>query len=150
MELSGRTVFRVPQDRLAAALRDPEVLRRMVPACTGVTQLSPTEYEARIEKTAGPMTVRMTARISVEPLDGNRYLLRAKGRNALAGSVEAVLTLTLAPAPGGTSLGHAGHLTATGLAARLLSGREAMLAERTDGMFRQLREAIEAAPSGPA
>jgi carbon monoxide dehydrogenase subunit G len=150
MELSGRTVFRVQQDRLAEALRDPETLRRMIPACTAVSQLSPTEYEARIEKAAGPMKLRMTARVSVEPLDANRYLLRAKGRNALAGSVEAVLTLTLAPAPGGTSLGHAGHLTATGLAGRLLSGREEMLAERTEGMFRELRQVIETAPPGPA
>jgi hypothetical protein len=150
MELSGQTLFAVPPARLAEALQDPGVLRQMIPACTAVERLSPTEYAARIEKVAGPLTFRMTARVTVEPLGSDRYLLRASGRNALAGSVVAVLTLTLAADPAGSRLSHTGHLTATGLAGRLLKGRQAALDARTEGLFRKLRQAIEADPPRPA
>jgi carbon monoxide dehydrogenase subunit G len=150
MELAGQTDFRVPRDRVAQALRDPDMLRRMIPACTGVTRLSPDTYEARIEKAAGPVTLRMTAQVSVEDLGQDRYILRAKGRSTLAGSVVAVLTLALLPAPGGTSLSHSGYLTATGLAGKLLGDHEDAVAGRVEGMFREIRDVIETRPPEPA
>lgn len=142
MELNGSTDFPLPPEQLAQALRDPEMLRQMIPGCVAVTRTSDTAYHARIEKAAGPVTFRMTADLDIEPLAEHRFQLRAKGRNALAGTVAAVLVLDLAPIATGTRLTHGGHLTATGLAGRMLSSREEMLSRRTEGMFRHLRQIL--------
>lgn len=143
--LSGQVAIAAAPAAVAAALRDPAVLRRMIPGCTDVMPIGPDTWSARIEKAAGPVTLRLVAQLALETLpDGAGYVLTARGKSLIAGSVSLRLALALTGAPGATLLQHEGVLQAEGLAGRLLQGNEAQVAARTGQLFDRLREHVEA------
>jgi carbon monoxide dehydrogenase subunit G len=144
--LSGRTAIAAAPAVVAAALQDPALLRRMIPGCSDISPAGPDTWSARIEKAAGPVTLRLVARIALRTLpDGTGYVLTAQGKSLIAGSVSLRLALALCGTDGTTLLEHDGSLRAEGLAGRLLQGNQARVAARADQMFSHLREQIEAA-----
>lgn len=145
MDLSGRIDIKAPKAQVAAAIRDPEVLRQMIPACSGVERVSDSAFDARIEKEIGPITLRLNVRITVDPPeDADVYQMQVTGRSMIAGSVQMTADLALAARGDRTTLDYSGTLAATGLCAKVLHGRETMLADRTTAMFHKLRQEIEA------
>jgi hypothetical protein len=144
--LSGQVAIAAAPAVVAAALRNPALLQRMIPGCTEVVPTGPDAWSARIEKAGGPVTLRFVAQLALETLcDGTDYVLTARGKNLIAGSVSLRLALALTDAAGATVLSHDGLLQAEGLAGRLLQGKEAQVAARTDQLFSRLREHVEAA-----
>jgi uncharacterized protein len=148
MHLSGTIQIVAPQDQVAAAMRQPEMLRQMIPGCVDVVQVSDTEFGARIEKEIGPVTLRLPVQVTVEPAETeNSYQLQITGRSMIAGSVQVTVAVQLGPESGGTRVDYTGDLRATGLSARLLKGREESLMHRTDAMFAKLKGEVEAHPT---
>jgi len=144
--LSGRIEIAAAPAVVAAALHDPAMLRRMIPGCTDISPAGPDAWSARIEKAAGPVILRLVARIALQTLpDGVGYVLTAQGKSLIAGSVSLRLALALHDADGSTVLEHDGALRAEGLAGRLLQRTEARVAARSDQLFSSLREHAEAA-----
>lgn len=145
MDLSGSIDINAPLDRVAAAIREPEMLRPMIPGCVGVDRVSPSEFAGRIEKDIGPVTLKLTTQIIVEPPElATAYRMQLSGRSMIAGSVKVTVNITLSPGPGVTTLAYTGNLEATGLSSRLLKGRETLLTDRTNAMFAKLKGEIEA------
>jgi len=143
--LSGQMAIAAAPAVVAAALRDPAVLRRMIPGCTEIVPSGPDAWSARIEKAGGPVTLRFVAQLALETLrDGTDYVLTARGKTLIAGSVSLRLALALTGTAGTTVLRHDGVLQAEGLAGRLLQGKEAQIAARSDQLFSRLREHVEA------
>jgi hypothetical protein len=106
----------------------------------------PDAWSARIEKASGPVTLRFVAQLALETLrDGSDYVLTARGKNLIAGSVSLRLALALTGQAGSTVLSHDGVLLAEGLAGRLLQGKEAQITARSDQLFCPLRDHVEAA-----
>jgi carbon monoxide dehydrogenase subunit G len=144
--LSGRIEIAAAPAVVAAALHDPAMLRQMIPGCAEISPAGPDAWSARIEKAAGPVTLRLVARIALQTLpDEAGYVLTAQGKSLIAGSVSLHLALALRDTDGSTVLEHDGTLRAEGMAGRLLQGNEARVAARSDQLFSSLREHVEAA-----
>lgn len=144
--LSGRIEIAAAPAVVAAALHDPAMLRRMIPGCAEISPAGPDAWSARIEKAAGPVTLRLVVRIALQTLpDGGGYVLTAQGKSLIAGSVSLRLALGLSDTDGSTVLEHDGTLQAEGMAGRLLQGNEARVAARSDQLFSNLREHVESA-----
>jgi uncharacterized protein len=144
VSFAGRLLMAAPHTHVAAALRDPEMLRRLIPGCTGISPVAAGRWKAEIAKEAGPITLRLTAEVALDTLiEGERYVLRAEGRSVLAGFVRLRVALMLRDQPGGTEVSHDGRLEAKGLAGRLLRGHEADVAQRSDRLLERLRDHVE-------
>jgi carbon monoxide dehydrogenase subunit G len=144
--LSGRVAIAAAPAVVTAALRDPALLRRMIPGCTEIVATGPDAWSARIEKAGGPVTLRFVAHLALETLrDGADYVLTARGKTLIAGSISLRLALALTGQAGFTVLSHDGVLLAEGLAGRLLQGKEAQITARSDQLFCPLRDHVEAA-----
>lgn len=144
MDLAGNIDIRAPHDRVAAAIREPEMLRPMIPGCVSVDPVSATEFAARIEKEVGPVTLKLTAQVIVEPPElSSTYRMQVAGKSMIAGSVRVSVDIVLTPRQDVTNLAYSGTLEATGLSSRLLKGREADLMNRTNAMFLRLKGEIE-------
>lgn len=144
--LSGRIAIAAAPAVVAAALHDPALLRRMIPGCSDIAPAGPDTWSARIEKAAGPVTLRLVVQIALQRLpDRAGYMLTAQGKSLIAGSVSLRLALAFGGTDGCTVLEHDGSLRAEGLAGRLLQGNEARVAARADQVFSRLRGHLEVA-----
>jgi carbon monoxide dehydrogenase subunit G len=144
--LSGRIAIAAAPAVVAAALQDPALLRRMIPGCSDIAPAGPDTWSARIEKAAGPVTLRLVVQIALQRLpDGAGYVLTAQGKSLIAGPVWLRLALALGGTDDFTVLEHDGSLRAEGLAGRLLQGNEARVAARADQVFSRLRGHLEVA-----
>jgi carbon monoxide dehydrogenase subunit G len=63
MELVGEQIINAARPRVWAAINDPEILSRCIPGCEEVSQLSPTESNARVMLKVGPVRARFSGRI---------------------------------------------------------------------------------------
>lgn len=142
--LTGQLAMAAPPGAVVKALRDPAVLARLIPGCTGIKTVGPDAWTVHLEKAAGPLTLRLIAHLALVTQGDERHLLlTAKGRSLIAGSVSLDLALTLSQTDGATLLRHDGSVQADGLAGRLLQANDAKLAARSDQLFSRLRELVE-------
>ena len=146
MDLSGSLPIHVPPAEVARLIHDPLMLAALVPACRAVQETAPGHYTAQIEYAAGPVPIRFQALITVIPVQpGQTYEMQIKGGTLVTGVVTVANLITLHPTARGCRLEYAGTLSATGIARRMLLGREDALRTRTTRIFYRLKAEIEQA-----
>jgi hypothetical protein len=79
---------RIPasQDKVWAALNDPEVLRKCIPGCQSLEMTSPTEMTATVVFKVGPVKATFGGKVTLSDLDPpNSYRISGEGTGGVAG-----------------------------------------------------------------
>ena len=130
MELTGETAFPVPPERVAAALRNREVLSRLLPAARDLAPAGGGVVEGALVVGIPPLAQRYPVRVAVEE-QWPSLRLRATGTGRAEGMwLHADCTLLPGPDAGTTRLtwrvtadvGAVGRLVGDTMAARLVTG----------------------------
>lgn len=160
MELQGSVSIPATVERVWHALNDPETLRRCIPGCEEVRQISPEEMHARVMLKLGPVRANFVGKVlltDVRPLLG--CTLNFEGSGGSAGFARGSSVITLTPTDAGTDLTYTAQASVAGklgqiggrlmdASARQLSNRffEAFKADITGAAL--VRNALEVGPVG--
>ena len=86
MEIEGEELISASNDRVWAALNDPEVLRACIPGCESLTATSPTGMSAIVSVKIGPIKARFTGEITLNDINPpNSYRIEGQGKGGIAG-----------------------------------------------------------------
>ncbi|MFN3643290.1 MAG: CoxG family protein [Gemmobacter sp.] len=121
METSGTIEIRAAPEAVSRSLRDPAVLRAVLPACRSVVPLGPDRFEAVFARAIGPTQVRLTTQLTVASGPAGTETVTFQGRSLVTGSVKAVCTMAMAPAGRGSRVDYAMTVELGGLLRRAAS-----------------------------
>jgi uncharacterized protein len=86
MELNEEKRIPAPQDKVWAAILDPEVLKVCIPGCEAVEKKSDTEFTARVVVAVGPVKAKFTGEVQLSNIDApNGCTIEGKGSGGVAG-----------------------------------------------------------------
>ena len=151
MDMSGDVRIPASQERVWAALNDPDTLRRAIPGCEELTKVSDTELEAVARAKIGPVSARFKGKVTLSDLQPpNGYTLSGEGSGGAAGFAKGQAEVRLRPDGDGTILRYTVKATVGGKLAqigqRLIDGAAKKMA---DDFFEQF-SALAAGPAGGA
>ena len=142
----------MPQDRetVFKALNDPEILKKSIPGCEELTQMSENQLEALVVVKFGPMKASFTSEVELDPSQGpDTFTLSGKGDAGIAGFANGGAEVRLEENSDGTLLSYTVNLDISGKLAqvggRLIEGTSKRLAKK---FFANFEEALmeQAAP----
>lgn len=162
MELQGSVTIPAAPQQVWQALNDPEILRRCIPGCEEVRQISPQEMHARVMLKLGPVRANFVGKVlltDVRPLLG--CTLNFEGSGGSAGFARGSAVIALTPTAEGTRLDYTTQASVAGklgqIGGRLMDASARQLADRFFTAFKaQLTGAaseerqIAIAQAGPA
>ena len=142
MELQGRITLSAPCRTVWQALNDPEILRRCIPGCEEVKQISPEEMHARVLLRMGPVRARFAGKVTisdVRPLQG--YTLHFEGSGGSAGFARGSSVITLTDAGAATELAYTADASVAGklgqIGGRLIDASARQLADQFFASFQR-------------
>ncbi len=142
MELQGSVTISASPEQVWRALNDPQVLRRCIPGCEDVRQISPLEMHARVMLKLGPVRANFVGKVlltDVRPLLG--CTLNFEGSGGSAGFAKGSSVISLATVPEGTQLDYTAHASVAGklgqIGGRLMDASARQMADRFFAAFRQ-------------
>ena len=142
MELQGSVTIPATVERVWLALNDPDTLRRCIPGCEEVRQISPDEMHARVMLKLGPVRANFVGKVKltdVRPLLG--CTLNFEGSGGSAGFAKGSSVIKLAPAENGTELTYTAQASVAGklgqIGGRLMDASARQLANRFFEAFKQ-------------
>jgi hypothetical protein len=143
MKLSGEKILPLPQDKVWAALNDPEILRQSIPGCEAFETLSDNKYRATVATKIGPVQARFQGGVEITDMDPpNGYTLSGQGTGGAAGSAKGSAKVRLEPAEGGTRLSWDADAQISGklaqVGSRLVESSANMMANQFFSRFEQL------------
>ncbi len=132
--MSGEVRIPASQQRVWAALNDPETLRQAIPGCEALTKLSDTELEAVAKASVGPVSARFKGKVKLSDLDPpNGYTLSGEGNGGVAGFAKGQAQVRLTPDGADTILHYTVKATVGGKLAqigqRLIDGAAKKMAD---------------------
>lgn len=148
MELTGTLHIPGPLPLVLDRLADPATLQAILPSGAEIAPKAEGLYGFTLRKTLAQIEIRQSGDLTIapQPPEGIRVSLSTSHR--LAGSVRLDLVLRAEGlASGQTRLSYTGTLTATGLAARLMRGRDMAIRGQMDRLLQRLKARILSAPS---
>lgn len=156
MELTGKQILSVPQDRVWAALNDPAILRRCIPGCDSFEPSGENQYDIVMAVAVGPIKARFKGKLQLTDIQApDSYTLNFDGSGGSAGFGRGTAKVSLAPGSAGTELAYAvqakvgGNLAQVG--ARLIDGVAKKMADEFFTRFKtQLEPAAPTVPADPA
>lgn len=148
MQVSGSVLVKATPAQAADALRDAGLLGSVIPACRSIRATGENSYEIRLDY-YGPVKLGMDVALSYTPNPDGSFDVVLRAGNMITGRVNSRTQLGLQPDPKGCLLSWSGSIEATGLAGRMLAGQAARLSARTNRMFRELGEKVEARVAAP-
>ncbi len=106
MELSDEIVINASQERVYAALNDPEILQQCIPGCEELIKHSDTELEAKVVLKIGPVKARFSGTVLLDQSGApNAFSLSGQGNGGAAGYAKGGAEVHLvADAPDSTTL----------------------------------------------
>jgi uncharacterized protein len=147
MELQGSVTIPAAPGQVWQALNDPEVLRKCIPGCEEVRQISPQEMHARVMLKLGPVRANFIGKVlltDVRPLLG--CTLNFEGSGGSAGFARGSSVIALASVAGGTQVDYTAQASVAGklgqIGGRLMDASARQMADRFFAAFR--REVSEA------
>lgn len=151
MDMTGSHRVEAPQDRVWAALNDPEILRQCIPGCDEVVRLSDTEYTTRVVAKVGPVSAKFSGKVTLSDIDPpNAMTISGEGTGGAAGFGKGGARVTLTPDGRGTLLGYEAHAQVGGKLAQIGSRLvDAAARKMADDFFARLSNAV-ALPPPPA
>lgn len=135
LEMTGE--YELPQQREVVwrALNDPEILRKCIPGCETLEQLSDTEFQATVKLTIGPVSARFKGKVKLEDIDApNGYRIVGEGEGGVAGFAKGHASVALTEAGEGCTLTYKAEAATGGkiaqLGQRLIAGSAKKTADR--------------------
>jgi uncharacterized protein len=142
MELQGRITIPASCHAVWQALNDPEILRRCIPGCEEVKQISPEEMHARVLLRMGPVRARFAGKVTmseVRPLAG--YTLHFEGSGGSAGFARGSSVITLTDVGAATELAYTADASVAGklgqIGGRLIDASARQLADQFFANFQR-------------
>jgi carbon monoxide dehydrogenase subunit G len=151
MDMSGEVRIPASQDRVWAALNDPDTLRQAIPGCEELTKISDTELVAAARAKIGPVSARFKGKVTLSDLQPpTGYTLTGEGSGGAAGFAKGSAKVTLRPDGDGTVLHYVVNATVGGKLAqigqRLIDGAAKKMADDFFAKF----SALAAGPTAAA
>lgn len=141
MELNGSVTIPASIEAVWLALNNPETLRRCIPGCEEVRQISPTEMHARVALRMGPVRATFVGKVlltDVRPPVG--CTLNFEGSGGGAGFAKGSSVIALTPVEGGTQLNYTTQASVAGklgqIGGRLMDASAKQLADRFFAAFK--------------
>lgn len=135
MELQGSVTIPATLERVWQALNDPDTLRRCIPGCEEVRQISPEEMHARVMLKLGPVRATFVGKVlmtDVRPLLG--CTLNFEGSGGSAGFARGSSVIALATTDAGTELTYTAQASVAGklgqIGGRLMDASARQLSNR--------------------
>lgn len=135
MELQGSVTIPATVERVWQALNDPDTLRRCIPGCEEVRQISPEEMHARVMLKLGPVRATFVGKVlmtDVRPLLG--CTLNFEGSGGSAGFAKGSSVIALATTDAGTELTYTAQASVAGklgqIGGRLMDASARQLSNR--------------------
>ena len=142
MELQGSVTIPAAPGPVWQALNDPQVLRRCIPGCEEVRQISPHEMHARVMLKLGPVRANFVGKVllaDVRPLLG--CTLNFEGSGGGAGFARGSSVISLAAVPEGTQVDYTAQASVAGklgqIGGRLMDASARQMADRFFLAFKQ-------------
>jgi len=86
MKLSNEIRIEAPRDIVYAALNDPDILRRSIPGCEELEQVSDTQFAATVRVKVGPVRAKFNGEVTLADLNPpHGYTLSGGGKGGAAG-----------------------------------------------------------------
>ncbi|MCB1548054.1 MAG: carbon monoxide dehydrogenase subunit G [Hyphomicrobiaceae bacterium] len=86
MEMVGESRIAASREVVWAALNDPDVLRRSVPGCQELEQVSDTEFTAKVVAKVGPIKASFKGRVTLADIKPpESYTISGEGQGGIAG-----------------------------------------------------------------
>ena len=142
MELNDEIRIDAPRERVYAALNDPEVLRKCIPGCEELEQLSETELVAMVVTRIGPVKAKFTGHVTLSDLNPpHGYTISGEGKGGAAGFAKGGATISLDEDGDGTIMRYAVQINVGGklaqLGGRLIEGTAKKLSADFFNAFKQ-------------
>ena len=141
MELNGSVTIPAPAESVWQALNNPDTLRRCIPGCEEVRQISPTEMHARVTLRMGPVRATFVGKVlltDVRAPDG--CTLNFEGSGGAAGFAKGSSVIALTTVAGGTLLNYTTQASVAGklgqIGGRLMDASAKQLADRFFSAFK--------------
>lgn len=135
MELQGSVSIPATVERVWRALNDPDTLRRCIPGCEEVRQISPEEMHARVMLKLGPVRANFVGKVlltDVRPLIG--CTLNFEGSGGSAGFARGSSVIALTRTDAGTDLTYTARASVAGklgqIGGRLMDASARQLSNR--------------------
>ena len=135
MELQGSVTIPALPQQVWQALNNPEILRRCIPGCEEVQQISSEEMHARVLLRMGPVRARFTGKVKmtdIRPMQG--YTLNFEGSGGSAGFAKGSSVINLEPIGDATQLDYTAQATVAGklgqIGGRLIDASSKQLADK--------------------
>ena len=98
MNMTGEQRIAAPQDRVYAALNDPEILRQCIPGCRALGRKSDTEMDGTVVLAVRPIKASFTGAIRLQDLDPpHGYTIVGEGKGGAAGFAKGQARVLLEP-----------------------------------------------------
>lgn len=135
MELQGSVTISAATQQVWQALNDPEILRKCIPGCEEIRQISPQEMHARVLLKLGPVRANFVGKVlltDVRPLLG--CTLNFEGSGGSAGFAKGSSVISLTSIDEGTRLDYTAQASVAGklgqIGGRLMDASARQLADR--------------------
>ncbi len=157
MEFTGEYRIPAPREEVWAALNDPEVLKRCIPGCETLEQISETELEASVTAKVGPVKAKFTGKVTLSDLDPPAgYTITGEGQGGVAGFASGSARVELAEDGAETVLTYRAQATVGGklaqIGSRLIDGTARKMADEFFTAFAEITggPTVEAEAEPPA
>ena len=141
MELQGSVTIPAAPGQVWQALNDPQVLRKCIPGCEEVRQISPQEMHARVMLKLGPVRANFVGKVlltDVRPLLG--CTLNFEGSGGSAGFAKGSSVIALTPVAAGTRVEYTAQASVAGklgqIGGRLMDASARQMADRFFAAFK--------------
>jgi carbon monoxide dehydrogenase subunit G len=107
MEMSGENRIPASQEKVWAALNDPEILKASIPGCQALEKTSDTEMTATVLAKVGPVKATFKGNVTLSNIDPpNGYTISGEGKGGVAGFAKGGADVKLTPDGDGTVLAY--------------------------------------------
>lgn len=95
MQTGGEFTVAVPQDRAFAFISDPFKIATCIPGCTGLREISPGKYAAKLTNRVGPISIAFDVTVELTKVEAPSAIDAVVSGNAPGGRLTATATVRL-------------------------------------------------------
>jgi uncharacterized protein len=148
MEMSSSQLVPATQDKVWAALNDPEILKACITGCETIEKTADNEYAIAMTARVGPVSAKFKGKMQLTDLNPpNSYSLNFEGQGGAAGFAKGKAAVNLSPEGNGTRLAYTANAQIGGKLAQIGSRLVDGAAKKTaDEFFAAFTEKLGGTP----
>jgi hypothetical protein len=97
LQTGGNFTVAVPQDRAFAFISDPFKIATCIPGCSGLREVSPGKYAAKLTNRVGPISIAFDVTVELTKVEAPSAIDAVVSGNAAGGRLTATATIRLEP-----------------------------------------------------